>query len=302
MGGVPRHQELPPGRAGQAPGRAARGHRVGVGPRGLQARALLYRAQRQGGLRKQAALCWAGSGDRGRDARRAGAVDGRQRDAVRREETDSAAPEPPAAATDEGATEGSDTGLGTAEEWARLFTQSGQEESEATADDPGEEEAKPLLLVAAVNGFSNLSRLAMLWTILHGWPKMARFAFNAYRHKRRLHVRCADLNALIILSMEGVTQGGPLAMALYGVALLPLIEHLRWEHPRVLHPWYADGGAMRGTGRDMAACFHKLCRVVPQYGYFPEPAKFWAVCAQEDRLELRRSFAVAKLPMKGYCG
>ena len=125
LGGVPRHQELPPRHAGQAPGRAARGHRVGVGPRGLQARALLYRAQRQGGLRKQAALCWAGSGDRGRDARRAGAVDGRQRDAVRREETDSAAPEPPAAATDGSAAEGPNTEFGATEEWARLFTQPG---------------------------------------------------------------------------------------------------------------------------------------------------------------------------------
>ena len=67
---------------------------------------------------------------------------------------------------------------------------------------------------------------------------MARFAFNAYRHQQRLYVRCAGLTALIILSMEGVTQDGPLAMALYGVALLQLIENLRQEHPRVLQPWY----------------------------------------------------------------
>ena len=102
---------------------------------------------------------------------------------------------------------------------------------------------------------------------------MVRFAFNAYRHQHRLYVRRAGLAALVILSMEGVTQGDPLAMALYGIALLPLIEHLRSRHPRVLQPWYADDGAMRGTGRDVAACFQELCRVGPQYGYFLEPAK-----------------------------
>ena len=63
---------------------------------------------------------------------------------------------------------------------------------------------------------------------------MVWFAFNACRHQRRLYVQRAGLAALIILSMEDVTQGDPLAMALCGVALLPLIDHLRRGHPRVL--------------------------------------------------------------------
>ena len=66
----------------------------------------------------------------------------------------------------------------------------------------------------------------------------------------------------------------------------------------MLQPWYADDGTMRGTGDDVAVCFHKLCRAGPQYGYFPEPAKSWAVCVQEDQTELKRIFAAAKLPVK----
>ena len=85
-------------------------------------------------------------------------------------------------------------------------TQPGQEESEATADDPGEEQAKLLLLVDTVNGFNNLSRLAMLWTIRHHWPKMAWFA---YRHQRRLYVQCAGLAVIIIFSMGGRDAGRP---------------------------------------------------------------------------------------------
>ena len=37
-------------------------------------------------------------------------------------------------------------------------------------------------LVDACNGFNELSRLAMLWTVRHRWPAGARFAFNCYKH------------------------------------------------------------------------------------------------------------------------
>ena len=59
---------------------------------------------------------------------------------------------------------------------------------------------------------------------------------------------------------------------------------------------------MRGTDRHVAAYFNELCHVGPQYGYFPEPAKSSAVCAQDDQPELKRIFAAAKLPLKWSCG
>ena len=65
---------------------------------------------------------------------------------------------------------------------------------------------KFLLLVGPANGFNDLSGLTILWTIRHRWLKIARFAFNAYHHHRRLCVRRTGLAALVILSMEGVTQ------------------------------------------------------------------------------------------------
>ena len=78
------------------------------------------------------------------------------------EETDAATPAQPAAAADDGVIEGHDTENWTADDWTRLFTQPGQEELDATADDAGEEQANILLLVDAANGFNNLSWLAML--------------------------------------------------------------------------------------------------------------------------------------------
>ena len=55
-------------------------------------------------------------------------------------------------------------------------------------------------------------------------------------------------------SKEGVTQGDPLPMIVYGIGVLPLIQKLRNTHPHVTQPWYADdagaggGGVPAGTG------------------------------------------------------
>ena len=50
------------------------------------------------------------------------------------------------------------------------------------------QEAEPsgTTLVDACNGFNELSRLAMLWTVRHRWPEEVKFAFNCYRHWEKL--------------------------------------------------------------------------------------------------------------------
>ena len=140
----------------------------------------------------------------------------------------------------------------------RLATAAGEDGTDAMAPVSVEEE-EILLLVDAANGFNQLSRLGMLWTVRHRCPKLSRFAFNCYRHNIRLLLRRpGGLEALILLSKEGVTQGDPLAMALYGVALLPLAELLREAQPAVMQPWYADDAAMMGFAERVAACFELL--------------------------------------------
>ena len=62
-------------------------------------------------------------------------------------------------------------------------------------------------LVDARNGFNELSRLAMLWTVWHCWPSGARFAFNSYKHWAQLLLRQPGEPPVTILSREGVTQG-----------------------------------------------------------------------------------------------
>ena len=51
------------------------------------------------------------------------------------------------------------------------------------APDPDlDPDPRGLCLVDARNGFNELQRLAMLWTVRHRWAVGARFALNCYRH------------------------------------------------------------------------------------------------------------------------
>ena len=86
----------------------------------------------------------------------------------------------------------------------------------ALAEDVGlsSAEASAVLLVDATNGFNELGRKAMLWTVRHRWANGARSSYNCYRHSAQLLLRWCGGDCEIILSREGVTQGDPLSMVL----------------------------------------------------------------------------------------
>ena len=89
-------------------------------------------------------------------------------------------------------------------------------------------------LVEACNGFNELIRLAMLWTLRHCWPAGARFAFNCYRHWAQLLLRQSGELPITIMITEGFTQSDPLSMVLYGITLAPLAEELKGEDRGIL--------------------------------------------------------------------
>ena len=155
-----------------------------------------------------------------------------------------------------------------------------------------------LLLVDAANRFNNMSRYGMLWTVKHRYSKLARFAFNCYRHDIRLVCRRPGMEALILLSKEGVTQGDPLAMALYSIALLPLAEILREACTEVLQPWYKYDAAMQVLAVSVAKCFKVLIKYGPQFGYFPEPDKSFAICPLATEAAAKAIFEAEGLPVK----
>ena len=142
-------------------------------------------------------------------------------------------------------------------------------------DDP-----RALLLVDARNGFNEIGRIALLWTTRYRWAQGARFAFNCYRHQAQLVLRRPGRECAILASKEGVTQGDPLSMVLYGLALTPLAEWLLAAEPTLMQAWYADDSAMAGPASALGRVMDALVKFGPAYGYFPEPEK--SVIIAED--------------------
>ena len=97
--------------------------------------------------------------------------------------------------------------------------------------------------------------------------------FNCYRHWAQLLLRQPGEPPVTILSREGVTQGDPISMVLYGITLVPLAEKLRAADLGLLLPFYADDAAFDGLARRIAQLLNLMMKRGPDRGYFPEPAK-----------------------------
>jgi hypothetical protein len=156
------------------------------------------------------------------------------------------------------------------------------------APNPGETLNSQLavLLIDAQNGFNKLSRKAMLWTVQHWWPSGSQFSFNCYCHAAQLIIRQPySKPCSIIPSREGITQGDPLSMVLYGLALTPIIKAIHRHAPGTVTPWYADNGAIAGTLPKIATAFALFETLSPCQSYYPEPTKSICLYKPDDFLE-----------------
>ena len=71
------------------------------------------------------------------------------------------------------------------------------------------------------NAFNSLNRSLALQNIELICPSIVTALRNSYDSPSNLYV-----NGKILLSQEGATQGDPLAMSMYGLALIPLMRML----------------------------------------------------------------------------
>ena len=103
-------------------------------------------------------------------------------------------------------------------------------------------ETEAVLLADANNAFNLLNRKAVLHNIDIIFPSLAQTLINTYRAPVRLFITGSDE----VSSMEGTTQGNPLAMAMYALAAraytctwpLPvecLVWSLPWKKPHQCH-------------------------------------------------------------------
>ena len=138
------------------------------------------------------------------------------------------------------------------------------------------QEAEPTgtTLVDSRNGFNELSRLAMLWTVHHCWPAGTRFMFNCYRQWAQLVLRQPRELPVTILSREGVTQEDSLLMLLYRTTPITLAEELREADLILLSPFHADDAAFEISEQQNAHPIKMLTKRGPDQGYFSQPDKY----------------------------
>ena len=123
-----------------------------------------------------------------------------------------------------------------------------------------------ILLIDAKNAFNELNRQTAFENVKALCPLFHVALQNSYSHLSHLY-----FGKSTIVSQEGATQGDPLAMAMYGIATLPLISRLHTES--LTQKWYADDRSVIGKLKHIWALFDKLTQLGPNYGYLVNPPK-----------------------------
>ena len=143
----------------------------------------------------------------------------------------------------------------------------------------------------------------MMLTVRYLWPAGARFVFNCYRHWAQLLLCQTGEPPVTILSREGVTQGGPLSMVLYGITLVPMAEELIAADPGLLSPFYADDAAIGGSEQRSAQLLNPLMKRGPDRGYLPDPAKSLFISDTPGQEEVaKRGFSMEGLTLNFVSG
>jgi hypothetical protein len=135
-------------------------------------------------------------------------------------------------------------------------------------------ESEALLLVDASNAFNSLNRAVALHNIRFICPLISITLINCYRTAARLFVQ----GGLELSSSEGTTQGDPLAMAMYGLGLMPLVDLLREEKTKSrVQAWYADDGQALGKLQSLFTWLNLVKKFGPRYGYYLKAKKTYLI-------------------------
>ena len=87
----------------------------------------------------------------------------------------------------------------------------------------------------------------------------------------------------MLTSQEGTTQGDPLAMTMFALASVPLINAVKVQTSTQV--WFADDASAGGRLRRLREWWDALLHIGPKYGYFPNAAKTHLLVKEEREAE-----------------
>ena len=144
----------------------------------------------------------------------------------------------------------------------------------AMSESFAEEETDAVLLVDAANAFNSINRKVMLHNIKFICPAMAVYTYNCYSTASRLFVQ----GGKEISYPEGTTQGDPIAMPLYAVAIARLLQMIRSDDAQdVRHVAFADDLCGAGKLVQLRTWWDNIVVHGPHLGYYPRADKCWLI-------------------------
>jgi len=84
------------------------------------------------------------------------------------------------------------------------------------------EQSEAVLFVEAANALNSVNKQVLLYNISISCPSIATFVKNCYQTPARLFV----IGEQELGSREGTTQGDPLGIAIYAIAISPMLDIL----------------------------------------------------------------------------
>ena len=148
-----------------------------------------------------------------------------------------------------------------------------------------DESTDAAILVDASNAFNRLNRQVALRNFPTTCPALATVVTNLYREDSNLFI-----DGETLLSREGVTQGDPLAMAIYAVAIMPLIWRLQEGSEERHQVWFADDASANGALNSLRSWWDGIVEVGPTYSYYANPSKTVLIVRKEKFDEAQALF------------
>lgn len=142
----------------------------------------------------------------------------------------------------------------------------------ASVDLFAEEENHGLLQIDASNAFNSINRAVTPHNVNILCPEFATYIQNCYQSPARLFVS----GGIEIRSNEGTTQGDPVAMCIYAIGILPLVNlHDLDENSKNVPKRVAYADDFTGVGKleELRSWWENIVHHGPNIGYYPKADK-----------------------------
>ena len=151
--------------------------------------------------------------------------------------------------------------------------------------------ADAVFLIDAENAFKLLNRKLALKNFKNNCPSLLTAIKNSYSSPFKLFV-----NKKIIYSQEGTTQWDPLAMAMYGLAIIPLIKILSADN--LTRKWYTDDGNAVGKLSNLRTVLDKTVSIGKFFDYRVKASKCQLIVKDKKLGEAEKIFEITGMTKK----